>query len=162
MELKVPEGGFVQSLVIPSWSPDGRWLTISQPGEGGKSAVLRVSADGKEVVQTALEYPLNCKSGKWWVDNDITPTMAISRAGTFGNVEHFSETTHGPYEGVYAGDEVDYVATIHGRFGSAGVAGTFLVTATVKDAAGNVLDTCSSGNTTSQSDVGAIAFALSL
>lgn len=44
-EVKASPGSAI--VPLPGWSPDGRWLVIAQAGEGEKSSLWRISADGK-------------------------------------------------------------------------------------------------------------------
>lgn len=46
VDVKVQNAG-IGGMVLPSWSPDGHWILISQPGEDGKSALWRISPEGK-------------------------------------------------------------------------------------------------------------------
>jgi Tol biopolymer transport system component len=44
--LKV-EGNGISSIIIPCWSPDGKWILVNQAGDNGASGLWRISPDGK-------------------------------------------------------------------------------------------------------------------
>jgi TolB protein len=38
---------FIATIILPSWSPDGKWLIFGEPGDGTLPAIWRMSPDGK-------------------------------------------------------------------------------------------------------------------
>jgi TolB protein len=63
MDLKIGEG-FLQTIPFPGWSPDGKWLVLSQLGDGGKAALWRISADGK-TQEKITPADASCHSPAW-------------------------------------------------------------------------------------------------
>jgi hypothetical protein len=107
--------------------------------------VMRVSSNGKQVVQTGLEFVLKCaKREQPSLEADITPTMAIGRNGSFVNVERYEERIRAAQ--IWGeGSVMKYTAVFRGKFGAWAVRGSLKVDATVVASDGTTLDTCSSG-----------------
>lgn len=105
---------------------------------GNVPVALRLAGTPNEVAQFATPFYMRCKSGNVVSQTEIAPAGKISKTGRFTIVDKYPQP-------VAQGITGDFVATIKGRFGRSDVAGTFEQVATIKNASGAQVDTCSTG-----------------
>jgi len=106
-------------------------------------ASLRVSKDGKKVTRFNLQWTAKCASptGRKGLDGlFVTQNKAISKAGSFSYLATVNQDLGG-------GQMASFTIELKGKFSSKTVAkGSFKVNGAIKDAAGQQVDTCTSGN----------------
>jgi hypothetical protein len=106
--------------------------------------VMRVSPDGKQIVQAAALFVLDCNNRvEPILDAEIAPATPIGRSGSFVSVERSEETVRAA-ELWGEGSVMKYVAVFHGKFGTWAVRGGLTVKATVTARDGTTVDICAS------------------
>jgi hypothetical protein len=100
--------------------------------------VLRVSADGRQIVQQAGLWNAKCRRNIAGLGRATSsPSFPIRRDGTFGFTERYTEAY---------GDFTAHITSTHeGRFGLSTAGGTWRVRVDVRDRAGKQADRCDSG-----------------
>jgi hypothetical protein len=101
--------------------------------------VLRVSRDGRSLVQAGLEFGLDCRYSRFRFASEIVPTTPIGRDGRFAAAHTYTSTLPGTR---YAGATAHFAATLTGRFGSSTVAGALRVDVRITAKSDAVVDTC--------------------
>ncbi len=106
-------------------------------------ASLRVSKDGKKVSRFNLQWTAKCASptGRGGLDGlFVTQNKAINSQGSFSYLQTVNQN-------LGAGQSATFTIELKGRFNTKTVArGTFKVNGSIKDAAGQQVDTCTSGS----------------
>ena len=100
--------------------------------------VLRVSPDGRSIVQQAALWNAKCKKNLAGLGRATSsPTFPIARDGTFSFTERYTEN--------YNGFVAHITSTHEGRFGLSTATGTWRVRVDVRDGANKAADSCGSG-----------------
>ena len=101
--------------------------------------VLRVSADGRSIVQAGLEFALRCRYSRFRFASEVVPAAPIGRDGRFSAVHRYSSTLAGSR---YSGASARFTATRAGRFAASTVAGSLAVDVRITAKSGALVDTC--------------------
>ena len=104
--------------------------------------VLRVSRDGRSIVQAGVEFGLDCKHKRFLFASDLVPGATIRRDGSFSSTQRYRSAPGDARFG--AGNLARFTAVFEGRFGASTVAGSLRVGVRVVGKAGALADTCSS------------------
>ena len=100
--------------------------------------VLRVSADGRSIVEQATLWNAKCKKNIAGLGRATSsPTFPIGADGTFSFTERYTES--------YGGFVAHITSSHEGRFGLSTAAGTWRVRVDVRNSGNKVADSCDSG-----------------
>jgi hypothetical protein len=121
-------------------APSGAYYGLTGQRRVPFPLVLRVSPNSRRVRVTVFDYRQRCRDSSWEWDN-ITPSGAVRRDGTFRLRERFTfHWLEGPER---------YRVRVDGQFTTAGVYGTLSVTSVLRSrSSGRVLDRCRTGRVT--------------
>jgi hypothetical protein len=103
--------------------------------------VLRVSRDGRAIVQAGIEFALACRYARFRFASEVVPGAAIARDGSFSTVQRYTSRLAGSR---YAGAVGRFTARLSGRFGASSVGGSLRVDVRLVGRTGALIDTCHS------------------
>jgi hypothetical protein len=104
--------------------------------------VLRVSRDGRAIVQAGIEFGLDCRHTRFMFASDLVPGAAIRRDWSFSSTQRYRSAPGDARFG--AGNVARFTAVLAGRFGASTVGGSLHVNVRIVGKGGAVVDTCRS------------------
>jgi hypothetical protein len=107
--------------------------------------VLRVSRDGRSIVQAGIEFGLDCKHKRFLFASDVVPGARIGSDGRFAKVQRYASPVKDAR--FPTGSIARFTATLSGRFGASTVAGSLKVDVRIESAGAALVDTCHSETT---------------